>query len=113
MDCPRLFYNVLDPALLWLWHGLAAVALIGPLAWESPYATSVALKRKKKRNKQRPLYNDKGISLIRVSKFDIISKYLCILYRSILIYKVSISRPKRKNLANLTLARFSNSRGLQ
>ena len=28
---------------LWLWRGLAAVALIGPLAWEPPYTIGVAL----------------------------------------------------------------------
>ena len=33
--------------LLWLWCRLAAVALIGPLAWELPYAAGVALKKKK------------------------------------------------------------------
>ena len=38
-----------DLALLWLWHGLAAVALIQLLAWERPHATPVALKKKKKR----------------------------------------------------------------
>ena len=27
-----------DPALLWLWRRPAATALIGPLAWEPPYA---------------------------------------------------------------------------
>ena len=32
-----------------LWYRLAAVAPIRPLAWEPPYASSVALKRKKKR----------------------------------------------------------------
>ena len=37
-----------DLALLWLWRRLAAVALIGPLAWESPYALGVAPKKKKK-----------------------------------------------------------------
>ena len=37
-----------DPALLWLWHGLTAVAPIGPLAWEPPYAVGAALKSKKK-----------------------------------------------------------------
>ena len=35
-----------DPALLWLWCRLAAVALIPPLAWEPPYASGAALKRK-------------------------------------------------------------------
>ena len=36
-----------DPALLWLWHGLAATALISPLAWEPPYTAGVAQKTKK------------------------------------------------------------------
>ena len=35
-----------DPALLWLWHRLIAVAMILPLAWELPYATGAALRRK-------------------------------------------------------------------
>ena len=34
-------------ALLWLWHRPAAVAPSGPLAWQPPYATGVALKRQK------------------------------------------------------------------
>ena len=33
-----------DLVLLWLWHRLAAVALIQHLAWEPPYAAHVALK---------------------------------------------------------------------
>ena len=33
-----------DLALLWLWHRPAAVALIGPLAWEPPYTMGVTLK---------------------------------------------------------------------
>ena len=36
----------LDPTLLWLWHKLAAAALIRPLAWELQYASGGALKRK-------------------------------------------------------------------
>ena len=36
---------VKDPELLWLWHRSAATAPIPPLAWERPYAESVALKR--------------------------------------------------------------------
>ena len=40
-------------ALLWLWHRLAAVAPIGPLAREHPCTVSAALKRKKKKKKQR------------------------------------------------------------
>ena len=34
-----------DPTLLWLWCGPEATALIGPLAWELPYAAGVTLKR--------------------------------------------------------------------
>ena len=30
--------------LLWLWYRLAVAALIGPLAWEPPYAAGTALK---------------------------------------------------------------------
>ena len=34
-------------ALLWLWCMSAPVVLIGPLAWETSYATGSALKKKK------------------------------------------------------------------
>ena len=49
---PGLTQWVKDPALLWLWCRLAAVTLIGPLAWEPPYAMDAALNRQKdkKRN---------------------------------------------------------------
>ena len=36
-----------DLLFLWLWCRLGAVAPIGPLAWEPPYAAGVALKRQK------------------------------------------------------------------
>ena len=43
-----------DPALLWLWHRLAAIAPIRPLAWEPPYAVraaqEMALKKKTQKN---------------------------------------------------------------
>ena len=60
---PGLAQWVKDPALLWavvqvtdaapiwhcgLWHRLAAVALIWPIAWELPYAVGTALKEPKK-----------------------------------------------------------------
>ena len=38
-----------DLALLWLWCRLAAVAPIGPLAWELLYASGAAVKSKKKK----------------------------------------------------------------
>ena len=36
-----------DQALLWLWCGPVSIAPLGPLAWEPPYATNAALKKKK------------------------------------------------------------------
>ena len=38
--------------LLWLWCGLAATALIRPLAWDLPYAACAAPKRQKQANKK-------------------------------------------------------------
>ena len=52
MSCDVGHRHGLDPALLWLWHRPAAAAPIGPLAWEPPYAASVALKRQKKKKKR-------------------------------------------------------------
>ena len=50
-----------DPLLLWLWRGPAAVALIGPLAWEPSCAMGEALKgqtdKKKKKKKRREREN--------------------------------------------------------
>ena len=42
-----------DPVLLWLWCRLAVATLIRPLAWKLPYAEDVALKRPKKKKKER------------------------------------------------------------
>ena len=42
-----------DPELLWLWRSRpVATALIQPLAWELPYASGVALKRRKKKKNE-------------------------------------------------------------
>ena len=46
----------LDLALLWLWHRLATVALIGPLAWEPPHAVGVALKRQKEKKNSEMIF---------------------------------------------------------
>ena len=45
-----------DLMLLWLWCRPAAVAQIGPLAWEPPCATGVALKKQKQTNKKTKSY---------------------------------------------------------
>ena len=55
----------LDPALLWLWHRLAAVAPIQPLAWEPPYATGTALKTKKSRHTHTHTHTHKKTWVIR------------------------------------------------
>ena len=51
MNCGVGRSHGLDPALLWLWYGLAAVAPIRPLAWEPPCAKGAALKRQKTKKK--------------------------------------------------------------
>ena len=53
MSCDITCKHSLDLALLWLWHRLAAIAPIRPLAWEPPYATGVALKRQKYKKKNK------------------------------------------------------------
>ena len=42
----------LELGLLWLWCRLPAVALIGPLARELPYAAGAALGKKKERERE-------------------------------------------------------------
>ena len=50
-----------DPELLWLWHRSAATALIiRPLTLEPPYATGVALKRQKRKEKKFSTVNPFG-----------------------------------------------------
>ena len=43
-----------NPVWLWLWHRLAATALIRPLAWEPPYALGVDLKKSKNKKQNQP-----------------------------------------------------------
>ena len=40
------------------WHTLAAVAPIGPLAWEPPYVVGAALKKKQKKTKKKKKPSD-------------------------------------------------------
>ena len=42
-----------DPALLRLWHRLAATTPIEPLAWEPPYAAGAALEKAKRQKKKK------------------------------------------------------------
>ena len=48
MNCGVGCRHGLYLVLLWLWHRLAAVALIIPIAWDPQYAVIEALKSKKK-----------------------------------------------------------------
>ena len=57
MSCGVDHRRGLDLALLWLWGRTAAVAPIGPLAWEPPYAAGATLKsQKKKKNVSRAMF---------------------------------------------------------
>ena len=47
MNCGVGCRRGLHLAWPWLWCRLAAVALIGPLAWEPPYTAGAALKKTK------------------------------------------------------------------
>ena len=44
-----------DLVLLWLWHRLAAAAVIRPLAWELAYAMNMALKKEKEEEKRKQI----------------------------------------------------------
>ena len=50
MSCGVGRRHGLDPVLLWLWCGPVATALIGPLAWEPPYAMGSGPRKGKKTN---------------------------------------------------------------
>ena len=52
MNCGVGHRHGSDLALLWLWHRPVATAPIRPLAWELPYAMSVALKKQKQQQRK-------------------------------------------------------------
>ena len=61
--CRELWCRLQTPrgsAWLWLWGRLAAAAPMRPLAWELPYAISMALKSKKKKKKKKEGRKDGG-----------------------------------------------------
>ena len=57
VSIPSLTQWVKYPGFLRLWCRPAAVAPIGTLAWELPYATGVALKSKNKQTKKQKQKN--------------------------------------------------------
>ena len=56
MSCGVSQRRVFDLMLLWQWGKPAAVALIGPLAWEPPRALGAALKNKIKKKKEKDFF---------------------------------------------------------
>jgi len=52
---PGLAQWLKDLVLGWLWCRPAPVAPMGPLAWESPYATGAALKSQKTKDKKKKI----------------------------------------------------------
>ena len=52
-----------DPALLWLWCRLAAVAPVGPLTWESPYAEGAAQEKAKRQKEKKKILSLETIFL--------------------------------------------------
>ena len=54
MNCGEGSRHSWDPELLWLWlcHRATAVAPIGPLAWEHPYAAGAALEKAKRQKEE-------------------------------------------------------------
>ena len=63
MNCGVGCRHGLDPELLW--HGPVTTALIGPLAWEPPYAIGVVLKKKgpKKKNQKMEDIGDAAMNI--------------------------------------------------
>ena len=66
MSCGVGHRRSLDLTLLWLWHRLVATALIGPLAWESPYAMGAALKKRQKNKKKFKVYKPLELRVIDI-----------------------------------------------
>ena len=71
MNCGVVRRCSSDPALLWLWRRLAAVVLIGPLAWEPSYAEGTTLKSN--RNKQ------KKVSSSQNYRYSLLLLHFCFL----------------------------------
>ena len=74
MSCGEVHRCSSDLALLWLWYRQVATALIGPLAWEPPYAMVAAVKRQKK--KENTGEGEEGILTAGWSRPRVLSRML-------------------------------------
>ena len=61
MSCAVGRRHGVDPMLLWLWHRLAATALIRPRAWEPPYAVEAALEKAKRKKKKKEIKKNRVV----------------------------------------------------
>ena len=66
--------------LLWLWHRVAATALIRPLAWELPYAAGATVEKTKRPKKK------KKKMMMKMTKIHELYKVLCKAYYLFSIY---------------------------
>ena len=55
-----------DPTLLWRWHRLAAIAMIGLLAWEPLYAVGAAPEKAKRQKKKKMASTSSFISKLEL-----------------------------------------------
>ena len=63
--------------MLWLWCRLAATALIGPVAWEPPYAVDVALKIEERKEKYKQKEMRLGFSGTKLQDLTILQLIPC------------------------------------
>ena len=69
MSCGVDRRHGLDLELLWLWHRLATVAPILPLAWEPPYAPDGVLNQKTKKDLPNQIYFERLYSFCGLKKY--------------------------------------------
>ena len=93
MSCYVSHRGGLDPTLLWLWCRLAAIASIRLLAWELPYDSGAALKRKKK--------DRDNIVKRQPTKWEKISTNY--IFDMVLISRIFLKLPRLNNKKNPTL----------
>ena len=94
--CHELWCRGLDPELLWLWCRPRATAPIGPLAWEPPYATGMALKDKKTKKGQKrkqivTMFGDEYYCVNHFAIYTYIQSPGCILKANTMLYVNYIS----------------------
>ena len=78
MSCGVGHRHSSDPELLWLWCRLVATALIGPLAWEPPYATGAALERQKAQKQKQKKIKKKKLILSANKILNVIAGSYCL-----------------------------------